>query len=85
MTDDEGIAGELTVSEGDDDRLGKNTQKPAQSAAKPEVAHLGMQPRKAPSGKAEFGKGQKKRKGLEHETMSIAEQERLALNMLSRR
>jgi len=84
MIDDEGTADELSDSEGDEDRLGKYTQKPAPSAAKPEVAHLGMQPRKALSGKAEFGKGQKKN-GPEQDTMSIAEQECLALDMLSRR
>ena len=85
MTDDEGTADELSDSEGVEDRLDKNTQKPAPSAARPEVAHLGMQPRKALSGKAEFGKGQKKKKGPEQENMSIAEQECLALDMLSRR
>lgn len=51
---------------------------PAQPKAKPEVAHLGMQPRKTGAGRSETDFQ------LGHESLSIAEQEHLALEMLSR-
>ncbi len=56
----------------------------AQPITKPEVAHLGMQPKKSSeSGIESFRNGRvPERRDLE---MSVAEQERMALEMLSRR
>lgn len=56
----------------------------AQQITKSEVAHLGMQPKKV----SESGTKSQRSGGVserEHLDMSIAEQERLALDMLSRR
>lgn len=56
----------------------------AQPITKPEVGHLGMQPKKVSDSRTESLRsgGVSERKHLD---MSIAEQERLALDMLSRR
>ena len=58
--------------------MGRVMPEPAQPKAKPEVAHLGMQPRKTGAGRSETDFQ------LGHESLSIAEQEHLALEMLSR-
>ena len=57
--------------------------KPAQPKAKPEVAHLGMQPRKALGSKNGYERSQAT-SDIGDERLSIADQERLALKMLLR-
>ena len=66
---------EHSGSEADRTGPGKTMLEPAQAVAKPEVAHLGMQPRKALARRAKSDLG--------HKELSIAEQERLALSMLA--
>ena len=73
---------ESSGSEADQVRTGQPIREPAQPKAKPEVAHLGMQPKKALRSKAWAGRSETKSIG--HESLSIAEQECLALEMLSR-
>lgn len=57
-----------------------------QAPARPEVAHFGMQAKKAPGKKAEaVGGHSKPGHELYDKELSIAEQERLALDLLSQR
>ena len=73
---DEGSRDESSESEADQGGPDGGMLEPAQAKAKPEVAHLGMQPKKALVSQRTSGFG--------HERLSIAEQERLALDMLAR-
>lgn len=81
----EGGGSRLEYSGSEADRVRTNRAKPelAQPKAKPEVAHLGMQPRKAPSSKTGARRSETE-SIIGHESLSIADQERLALDMLSR-
>lgn len=75
---------ESSGSEADHLQTGRSVHESAQPKARPEVAHLGMQPKKALGSKSGSGRSRAK-SDIGHGRLSIADQEQLVLEMLSRK
>ena len=83
ISKDESSGEEFSGSEANQPAVDKSVEEPAQPIARPEVAHMGMQPKKARRGRI-GSEGSQRKSSPGNESMSVAEQESLALEMLSR-